>query len=87
MINPNLKHKCGNVLSFSKNDSIVVMKPDKGTGVIILDLTDYINKVEQIVSDHTKFKVHKSQDLYKISRSIESKVITSFILIDVYKCH
>ena len=53
--------------SLSKNDSIVVMKPDKGTGVIILDLTDYINKVEQIVSDHTKFKVHKSQDLYETS--------------------
>ena len=58
----------------SKNKDIVVMKPDKGTGVIILNTVDYIAKVEQIILDESKFQKHKNQDLYKISRSVETKV-------------
>ena len=60
--------------NLAKNKDIVVMRPDKGTGVVIMDKSDYVNKVEQIILDETKFKVHKNQDLYKISRSIERKV-------------
>ena len=60
--------------SLAPNKGVVFMKPDKGTGVVILNMSDYINKVERIVSDQSKFMVHKNQDLYKISRSIETKV-------------
>ena len=58
--------------SLSKNKDIVVLKPDKGTGIVIL--MDYVNKMEQIILDETKFRLHKNQDLYSISRSIEHKV-------------
>ena len=58
----------------SKNKSIVILKPDKGSGVVILNTSDYIHKVEEIVLDQTKFKKHSNQDLYKISRTVERKV-------------
>ena len=58
----------------SKNKDIVVMKPDKGTGIVIMNLADYISKMEQIILDETKFQEHANQDLYKVSRSIERKV-------------
>ena len=62
--------------ALSKNKDIVILKPDKGTGIVILNFKGYVSKIEEIVNDQTKFKVHKNQDLYKISRSIENKVRT-----------
>ena len=47
-----------NVLNDLKNDnSIVVMKPDKGNAVVILDKTDYNNKMSEILSDSSKFEL------------------------------
>ena len=60
------------------------MKPDKGNGIVILNTTDYVNKVEQIILDETKFRLHKNQDLYSISRSIERKV-RNFLRESVFK--
>jgi hypothetical protein len=53
---------------FSKNDftiirrlredtSIYITRPDKGTGVVLLNTTDYINKVKNIIDDRTKFEL------------------------------
>ena len=70
--------------SLSKNKAIVVMKPDKGTGIVILNALDYVSKMEQIVLDETKFSVHNNQDLYKVSRSIERKV-RSYLRESVFK--
>ena len=42
----------------SKNRDIVILKPDKGTGVVILNTEDYVNKAQQIVLDETKFSQH-----------------------------
>ena len=60
--------------ALSKNDSIMIMKPDKGTGVVIMNMSDYLKKMNDILSDTSKFKRHNNQDLYKVSRSIETKV-------------
>ena len=60
------------------------MKPDKGTGIMILNTTDYVNKIEQIILDETKFRLHKNQDLYSVSRSIERKV-RNFLRESVFK--
>ena len=38
-----------------KNPNIVISKPDKGNGIVILNRTDYINKLETITNDSTKF--------------------------------
>ena len=60
------------------------MKLDKGTGIVIFNTTDYVNKMEQIILDETKFRLHKNQDLYSISRSIERKV-RNFLRESVFK--
>ena len=40
-----------------KNDNnIVIVKPDKGNGVVILDRNDYNKKMNDILQDNTKFQ-------------------------------
>lgn len=39
-----------------KDDSIIITKPDKGNGIVIVNKLDYTNKIKQLVSDKTKFK-------------------------------
>ena len=42
--------------SFRKNKDIVITKPDKGNGVVILDQKLYNNAIEEINSDTSKFE-------------------------------
>ena len=39
------------------NKAILITKPDKGSGVVILNKSDYVNKMECILSDISKFKL------------------------------
>ena len=39
----------------AKNPDIVILRPDKGRGTVILDKADYINKMSTILQDNTKF--------------------------------
>ena len=39
----------------AKNKDVIITRPDKGQGVVLLDKTDYIDKVLHILSDCTKF--------------------------------
>ena len=38
------------------NKNIVILRPDKGNGVVILNKTDYISKIMNILSDTSKFQ-------------------------------
>ena len=38
-----------------KDKSIIVTRPDKGRGVVVMDKNDYISKMNVILSDRTKF--------------------------------
>ena len=58
----------------SKNKDIIITKPDKGSGVVIMNRSDYISKMQEVISDETKFKLASNQDIYKISRTIERRV-------------
>ena len=40
----------------SKDKSIVIMRPDKGNGVVLLNTCDYKNKVYEILNDSSKFE-------------------------------
>ena len=42
--------------TLSSNKSIVITRPDKGKGVVILNRTDYNEKMQDILNDQTKFK-------------------------------
>ena len=57
----------------SRNQEIVVCKPDKGKGVVILDESTYIEKMMDIISDHSKFEV-LSETIEKYTTKIENKV-------------
>ena len=57
----------------SLDSSIVITKPDKGKGVVILNKTDYINKLSNLISDPSKFKVLKV-DIFKHILKIETKI-------------
>ena len=51
------------MISLSKDKSIVISRPDKGNGVVLMDKSSYISKVNLILTDATKFeKVEKNKD-------------------------
>ena len=39
-----------------KNQDILICKPDKGTGIVLLDKDDYVTKMNTILNDETKFR-------------------------------
>ena len=39
-----------------KNKDIIIMKPDKGNGVVILDRKLYNNAIEEMIRDTSKFE-------------------------------
>jgi hypothetical protein len=48
--------ECYNAFKLLKsNENIVITKPDKGSGIVVLDRSDYITKMDDVLSDHTKF--------------------------------
>ena len=45
------------ILKKLKSDkSIVILRPDKGNDVVVLDRNQYDNAIKEIISDKTKFK-------------------------------
>ena len=58
---------------FASDKSIVVTKPDKGKGVVILDRSSYNDKMETIVSDQSKFSV-VTEPILKTIRQVEDKI-------------
>ena len=56
-----------------KNESLVICKPDKGNGTVLLNKSDYMDKMESILHDESKF--HKrNDDIYKVNIGIEDKI-------------
>ena len=75
--------------NLKKDKNIVITRPDKGNGVVILNKIDYINKTELILNDKTKFKLLKG-DWFKHIITLEDKLnrllrkIRSKLTDDVY---
>ena len=61
--------------NLSKNEDIIVSRPDKGRGVVIQNKNDYIQKMNCILSDSTKFSHCTTQDPYKLSLTKEDKIL------------
>ena len=38
-------------------EKVVIISPDKGTGVVIMDFNDYKNSMHQLYADRTKFRI------------------------------
>ena len=60
------------------NKEIIISKPDKGCGIVLLDKNDYINKMGNILSDNTKFvKTTKDKDRTACIEKTISKLLCS----------
>ena len=58
-----------------KNKDIVVIRPDKGRGVVILDKSDYVSKVNDVLQDETKF-VRILDDPFQIMLRLKRRLNT-----------
>ena len=55
------------------DNSIFITRPDKGKGTVILDKKEYIDKVESILSDKSKFK-EILEDPFKVITRLEDRL-------------
>ena len=63
-----------NTLKDLRNDnSIVIMKPDKGNGVVILNKDEYHKKMDEILADSSKFEI-LDDDAVKLTLKRENQV-------------
>ena len=53
--------RIGILKKLKENDELVITRPDKGRGVVILNKDDYNAKVDNILSDSSKFKLIKTE--------------------------
>ena len=60
------------IKKLAKNNNIVICKPDKGKGIVILNKRDYVTKMEQILEDHSKF-LEINDVPFKITNKMEDK--------------
>ena len=56
-----------------KDKNLIITKPDKGRGVVILNKVDYVHKTNEILNDETKFK-KVNGDCFKIILKLEDKL-------------
>ena len=59
--------------NLSQVKDLVICRPDKGKGVVLLNRSDYVNKMENILSDNTKFIKLESPQFSTIFRT-EDKI-------------
>jgi hypothetical protein len=74
--------------TLSKENSIVITRPDKGRGIVILNKHDYIKKMNDILSDTTTFKELDHDPTIKQENKLNSKLLElkndNFITLDDY---
>ena len=59
----------------SKLPNLIVTRPDKGRGVVLMNKSDYTSKMQSILSDSSKFVRCSSQDAYKLALRAEDKIL------------
>ena len=67
------------IKSLRSNNNILITKPDKGSGMVILNKTDYIKKMNSILEDKTKFLTlgpsSKKDNTSKIKSRIQRRLL------------
>ena len=61
------------LIKLRTDDSIIITKPDKGRGTVIMNKKDYIMKIENILNDLSKFKLIKDNCFHYITK-LEDKL-------------
>ena len=60
------------------NKSIIIHKADKGNAVVVIDRSDYIQKMNTIIGDHSKFRpavIKNGKTIFHAIRSLEDRII------------
>ena len=52
----------------------MILRPDKGNGVVLLDRTDYLEKVEKLLSDTLKF-IKLDTDILDLCLKRENRLV------------
>ena len=50
---------------------VILLKPDKGNGIVLVNCLDYKNSVKQIFSDRTKFRKIKEDPTFRRLSSLQ----------------
>ena len=87
-------HKHRVLKQLRNNKDIVILKPDKGNSVVILDKTIYNNGLYEIINDNTKFKrlqedptLAREDKLQRFLRGLKKKqCLTDDEYKDIYPC-
>ena len=61
------------IKSLAENKDLIICKPDKGNGVVLLNKTSYVEKMKEILSDGTKFSP-MTNDAYAYILKHEGKI-------------
>ena len=65
------------LISLSKDKSIVICRPDKGNGVVLMDKSNYQSRINLILEDTSKFqKLDSDTNSLKLVFSLEDKIRT-----------
>ena len=62
------------IKSLRRNEKILITRPDKGSGVVILYKSDYITKMGNILNDASKFECLGSAAMADRTATIETKL-------------
>ena len=57
-----------------KNEKIITCPPDKSRGVVIMNKADYVNKMDAILADSTKFQKMPNDDPFIITVRLEDRI-------------
>ena len=63
------------IRELKKDNNLIVTKPEKGNGCVLMNKSEYLEKINDIISDSTKFKLlGKAKELDNIDK-VESETI------------
>ena len=60
--------------NLGQDKNIIVCSPDKGRGVVIVNRTDYLNKMSTLLNDATKFRKLVNDDPFLLSVRLEDRI-------------
>ena len=58
----------------SGNSDLVIVRPDKGSGVVVLNKTDYVRKMNSVLEDTSKFEWMQDLDGFSLVRKLEQNM-------------
>ena len=62
-------------MKVKNNTDLIFSKPDKGTGIVLMDKAQCLNKMQEIISDSSKFKLLSWTCKMNYIQKTEKKII------------